>query len=126
MRKAVVAIVSLVLSVALAHESGAQGLSKEMLMGRWCTAAGSYFFEPDKFTVTTNAGRTFVLPIVSIEIKDATILVTWTPDSSVATDPKLGKTRTTTFGEFSGGNMAQPAGTSRDGSESPRREFHRC
>jgi len=125
MRRGIVAIAALAM-VGLAGESGAQGLSSNTIMGRWCTEVGAYTFTPDKLTVTFSNGGQRVLNITSIQVDGPRIIVNFAEDGAGQSAANRGQGSHTTFSQFGGGKMVQVSEVRDAGKETPTRMFKRC
>jgi hypothetical protein len=126
MGKCITVISALAVLGVLGGESEAQALSSEMLMGRWCSNGGSYFFTPNRATITLSNGNQHVLHIRSIRIEGPNIIVTWQEDANIRVQANRGKGSETTFTQFTGGSLVQSSMKLPDGTSSPNRPFHRC
>lgn len=134
MKHLIMATIALVLFGAMAgdgnaqgaNQVGAQGLTRNALLGKWCTDIGVYNFTPAQLIVTFSNGGSRTLNIQSIDVQPTTIVVNWLEDSNRATAAERGKGSHTTFGKFSGNRMTQLSETYGDGQKSPERYFQRC
>ena len=125
MRQGIGAIAALAI-LGLAGESGAQGLSSNTIMGRWCTEVGSYTFTANRLTVNFTNGGQRVLQITSIQVDGPRIVVNFAEDSNTQSAANSGQGSHTTFSQFSGGGMVQVSEVQDNGQPTPTRVFKRC
>jgi hypothetical protein len=112
--------------VGLAGESGAQGLSSNTILGRWCTEVGSYTFTTNRLTVNFTNGGQRVLNITSIQVDGPKIIVNFAEDANVRTEANRGQGSHTTFSQFQGTGMVQVSEVQDNGVATPTRVFRRC
>jgi hypothetical protein len=104
-----------------------QGLTRDSIMGKWCTEVGSYNFTSNRMIVTfASDGSTKQLDISRIEIDGPKIVVVWVQDATDNSEANRGKGSHTTFSNFVGDRMAQLSETTDSGTQTPVRQFRRC
>jgi hypothetical protein len=124
MRQAALAIALLVLG--LSGKSEAQGLSQEMLMGRWCTDGASAVYAPTQLTIIFASGEQRVWHIRSIEIDGARMLVNFVEDGPNQSEAHRGVGFQTVYSNFAGDRMTQLPLQQDNGTTTPVRNFRRC
>jgi len=130
MRRMIVAMAALAMAalamIGLAGESGAQGLSSNAIMGRWCTEGSTYTFTARQLTVQFTNGAQRVLNITSIQVDGPRIVVNWAEDGDGQSAANRGQGSHTTFSQFQGGGMVQISEVRDDGKPTATRVFRRC
>lgn len=131
MKQLVMAAIALVLFGVAARDGDAQPASqgvptREALMGKWCTQAGSITFAANLAVITLANGTQKVMNIKRIDVDGQQIIVSWAEDAADAKPENRGKGSSTNYGRFSGNTMVQLSVKTDSGQMTPERTFQRC